>query len=375
MDEILGNIPKCLAIADDVILFATSFDAMYDTLDRVLNRFLGCGITLNKQKCELFINKVEFFGFVFTSQTKIESIQNMPPPTNISELRSFLGMPNYLSRFIPNYFMRIYLLLELTKKNIPWLWTHKHQTIFDDLKTELISPKVMSYYDLSLNSLIITDASPIGISAILLQQSSDSSYRIIAYSSGTLTPTEQNCSQLEQECLTIVHARGKFRVYILGGHFEIIKDHKPLVHLFKSAQSRMPLRIERWILLLQEFDFTISHIKGTVNPANFLSRHPFDIKTKTDIITEQYVNFIQNHVCPEAISLQEIRDKTKNDITLQKVFSKKQNKREEINIENKELKILLNLIPELTLTPDGILLKQNRIVIPNELQYSYRIGA
>ena len=55
----------------------------------------------------------------------------MPPPTNISELRSFLGMKNYLSRFIPNYSMRIYPFLELTNKNIPWLWTHKHQTIFD----------------------------------------------------------------------------------------------------------------------------------------------------------------------------------------------------------------------------------------------------
>ena len=115
---------KFLAIADDVMLFVTSLDTMYDTLDKVLNRFLECGITLNKQKCKLFRNKVEFFGFVFsekgiTPQTKIESIQNMPPPTNISELRSFLGTANYLSRFIPNYSLRMYPLLELTKKNIP----------------------------------------------------------------------------------------------------------------------------------------------------------------------------------------------------------------------------------------------------------------
>ena len=55
MGEILGNIPNCLAIVDDVILFATSFDAMYDTIEKVLNRFLECGITLNKQNCKLFI--------------------------------------------------------------------------------------------------------------------------------------------------------------------------------------------------------------------------------------------------------------------------------------------------------------------------------
>ena len=121
LDEILGNLLNCMAITDDAILLAISFVTMYDTLDKILNRFFECGITLNKGKCKLFINKVEFFWFVFsendiTSQTKIASLQNMPPPTNISELRSFLVMTNYLSRFIPNYSMRIYSLLELTKK-------------------------------------------------------------------------------------------------------------------------------------------------------------------------------------------------------------------------------------------------------------------
>ena len=133
--------------------------------------------------------------------------------------------------------MLIYPLVQLAKKNIPWLWTHKHQTIFDDLKTELISPKVMSCYDSSLNSLIITDASPIGISGTLLQQLSNSSYRITAYSSRTLTSAEQNCNKLERECLAIVYACGKFRVYILGEHFEIMTNYnKPLVHLFTNAQ-------------------------------------------------------------------------------------------------------------------------------------------
>ena len=67
---------------------------------------------------------------------------------------------------------------------------------------------------------------------------------------------------------------------------KIITEHKPLVNFFNNAQSRMPLQIKGWSLRLQEFDFTISHVKSTVNPADFLSRHPFDIKTKTDNITE-----------------------------------------------------------------------------------------
>ena len=101
MDEIFRNLPKCIAIADDAMLFATSFDTMYDRLDKALNRFLERGVTLNKQNCQLILSKVEFFGFLFSkkgitpSQTKIESIRNMPRPTNIPELRSFLGMTNY----------------------------------------------------------------------------------------------------------------------------------------------------------------------------------------------------------------------------------------------------------------------------------------
>ena len=165
-------------------------------------------------------------------------------------------------------------------------------------------------------------------------------------------------------------------MYILGGHFEIITDHKPLVHFFNNAQTRMPLRIEGWSLHLQEFDFTISQFKGTVNLADFLPRHPFGIKTKTDNIREVYVNFVQNNNCPEAILLQEIRENTKNDITLQKVILKMQNKKEEINTENKELKILLNLIPELTLTPDGIILKTKQNYHTKRIAtQSYRISA
>ena len=66
----------------------------------------------------------------------------------------------------------------------------------------------------------------------------------------------------------------------LGGHFEIITDHEPLAHLFSNAQSRMPLWILRWSLRLKKLDFTISHIKGTANPADFLSWHPFDIQNE-----------------------------------------------------------------------------------------------
>ena len=116
MDEILGNLLNYMAIADNVTIFANSFHTMSDALDKVLNQFLECGITLNKQKCELFINQVEFLGLLFgekgitLSQTTIDNMQNMPRPTNISQLRSFLGVTNYLRGVLYQIIICVYTL-------------------------------------------------------------------------------------------------------------------------------------------------------------------------------------------------------------------------------------------------------------------------
>ena len=141
--------------------------------------------------CELFVNKVEFFGFVFTENCiKPSQVKSKVCRRCHHQITFIFRYYKLLKSSYAKLFYAYTLFTGTNKEEYSQEYTHKHQTIFDDLKAELISPKVMSYYKPSLNSLIITEASLVGISAILLQQSSNSKYRIIAYPSRTLTNTE-----------------------------------------------------------------------------------------------------------------------------------------------------------------------------------------
>ena len=288
---------------------------------QILQRFSDNGLTLNLEKCEFD----EFFGFVFSkhgispSDTKVNAVQMLTPPTNVSEIRSFLGMTNFLSRFIPNYAELSTSLRNLTKKVVTWSWGLAEQQSFEQLKLSLSSKTVMSYFSASKSTTIVTDAGPSGVSAILLQHTlGKDDYHVIAYSSRALSETEQRCSQLEKECLAILHGCENFSIYLIGCHFDVLTGHKPLVSLLTNPKSTIPLRIERWCLHLQGYNFTIHHIKGTLNPADYCSRHTStDADSVASIVTDEYINFVVNYATPIAVTLQDIQSHTRNDPTLQ----------------------------------------------------------
>ena len=325
LEKVLHNIKGCKNIADDIILFAKSQAELDNILKLVLQRIAEHGLTLNLEKCEFDKLQVEFFGYIFSangvspSPEKVKAIQQITSPINISETRSFLGMTNFLSRFIPNYSELSGPLRPLTKKVVPWVWGPEQQQSFEKLKCTLSSETVMSYFTPTKDTTIVTDAGPCGVSAILLQHSPNiEDYRVIAYSSRSLTDVERRYSQIEKECLAILHGCEKFNIYLAGSHFNILTDHKPLVSLLSNLNSVLPLRIERCCLRLQGYNYTIRHIKGNFNPADYCSRHTsVEINSIVGVITEEYVNFIAKHATPNAVTLQEIQSYTKLDPTLQ----------------------------------------------------------
>ena len=182
----------------------------------------------------------------------------------------------------------------------------------------LSSKPLMTYFDTEKETTIITDAGPTGLSAILLQHTKhNTDYQIIAYLSRTLTNVEQRYSQIEKECLGILHGCEKFRMYLLGGPFTVLTDHIPLVTLLNNSNTTIPLRIERWSLRLQEYHFDIKHIQEKFNPADYCSRRTTSTTTSiTSMVTEAYLNFVLEHAKPIAVSLDEIRESTKQDATL-----------------------------------------------------------
>lgn len=140
-------------ISDDIIVFGSTQKDHDTRLAATLKRLQDKQLTLNKSKCEFNKHKLEFFGYVFgedglsADPKKCEVNKNSPPPTNVSEVRSFLAMTNYVSRFISNYSTITEPLRQLIKKNVKWHWDKEQQTAFDKLKTDLSSDTVVTYFD------------------------------------------------------------------------------------------------------------------------------------------------------------------------------------------------------------------------------------
>ena len=206
-------------------------------------------------------------------------IQKAPAPQSASEVHSFLGMATYCTKFTLRFSDLTHSLLELTKKNAPFCWSEKQQQDFDKLKIALTSHTVMSYYEQTKETEVITDASPVGLSAILSQLSPTKQRQVVAHVSRALTPTENRYSQTKCEALGIVWAVERLHTYLYGGKLKLCTDCKPIEMILNNPKFNPPTRIARWNLRKQEYNFDVIPTKGQDNPSDFLSRHPLQDRT------------------------------------------------------------------------------------------------
>ena len=284
-------------------------------LNTVLARLQECGLTHNGDKCKFGVSEVTFFGYTIaengirpTDET-VAAIRNAPKPSNASEVRSFLGLVNYCSRFIPNFSTIAAPLRQLTHKGTPFTWTKLHQNAFESLQTTLTSNSVISHFDPSAPTQLRVDASPVGLGAILTQTHGDET-RPVVYASRTLTPVERRYSQTEREALAVVWGCERFHLYLYGTTFDIYTDHKPLEIIYRPT-SKPPARIERWGLRLQPYKFRVKYSPGIDNPADVLSRLPLtNTTTNTRNTAEEYVHYVVQNAAPKAMSLSTIKEAT-----------------------------------------------------------------
>ncbi|XP_044166850.1 uncharacterized protein K02A2.6-like [Acropora millepora] len=129
IEEILTGLPGCKNISDDIIVFGATTAEHDQNLYGVLTRLQQQDVRLNKEKCSFSKSEVTFYGHIFSSEglradpERIEAITNMSVPENVSEVKSLLGMAQYVSRYVPEYATIAAPLRALTKKETPWQWT------------------------------------------------------------------------------------------------------------------------------------------------------------------------------------------------------------------------------------------------------------
>ena len=173
VDEIFEDIPLCIGIADDIIIFGyNDHDA---TLYSALDSAIDVGMRFNPDKCIFKQDSISFYGVTLSSEgvkpdlRKIEAIKNLPEPRSEALLQSFLGIVYYLSRFSSYIAKMTCNLRALLKKGTEFLWLPQHSTDFKAIVDELCSPKFLKYYDSTKKLYIEVDASQKVIGMALLQ--------------------------------------------------------------------------------------------------------------------------------------------------------------------------------------------------------------
>ena len=203
------------------------------------------------------------------------AILEYPAPTDVSGIRTFLGMTGHYRQFIPNYANIAAPIQELVKPTVPWNWGSAQQHAFEQLKNILTSPPVLKLPDFSrkFKFTLQTDASDQGLGAVLCQEGEDGCLHPVAFASRRLTPPELKYHAQEKEALAIIWACEKFRPYLMGETFDVETDHSSLKWLLGTQKGRLA----RWAMRLSDFDLTIKPKPGKKNGnADAPSRYPVD---------------------------------------------------------------------------------------------------
>lgn len=183
---------------------------------------------------------------------KREAIVKLHNPETEEAVRSFLGVANYVSRFIPRYSHVSEQLRNLTKKTTEFAWTPECQQAVDTNKMALIRPPALAYFNPNIPTKILVDASPVGLAEILTQRTVDG-INIIAFTSKAVSATEQFYCQLEREALAVVWGCQHFHFYIFGKQVTVLT----LVHIFNKAAGHRNIRLERLAMKLTMYDAAI----------------------------------------------------------------------------------------------------------------------
>ena len=272
MERVLGHLEDLEIYLDDLAAFSNSWEDHLDILEKVLTILQDKGFSVNPLKCEWAIQETDFLGHWLTPegvrpwQKKIDAILRMQPPTNIKELRSFLGMVTYYRDMWPS---RAHILAPLTEllKRKTFVWGDEQQKSFNAMRSLLTTDVMLAYPDHNLGFDIETDASDYQLGAVIKQLG-----RPVAYYSRKLTPAQKNYTTIEKELLSVVETLRTFRSMLLGAKITIHTDHKNLTHKLSSFTTQ---RVMRWRLLLEEFGPTFQYKKGADNCiADALSRVP-----------------------------------------------------------------------------------------------------
>ncbi|XP_017473895.1 PREDICTED: uncharacterized protein K02A2.6-like [Rhagoletis zephyria] len=367
LDQILRDLPGTSSYFDDIIVFAKTKQECEEMLTKCLDKLKEYNLHVNRDKCQFYRERIQYLGYtieynkITKCPEKVKAIRDIPTPKRPDDLRRFLGMITYYSRFIPDLSTITYPLRKLLSKNTKFKWSEECQSSFERLKREILTDRVLRPYDADLPVVLTCDASPTGIAAVLAHEENGVE-RPVSFISRALTKAEQNYSQLDREALAIIFAVGKFFQYLYAREFTLVTDNRPLsriLHQSEKIPAMTSARLLRYASFLQGFNYKMKHRKSElITHVDCLSRAPAkDSSNRFTYFLDEEVNAIQietvNTISTNIVRAISIAKETGNDPELAELRTKL------INGKIQD--------PEYTIQSD-IVLKGQRVMIPKSLR-------
>lgn len=338
IEQILGDLPGVSTYFDDIIVFGSTLDECYKNLCSCLERLKKNDLHLNHKKCLFFRKSITYLGFVIEhnkiskSPTKVASILNAEPPKSVDDVRKFLGLVTYYSKFIPSAATLTYPLRQLLTKNKNFQWNKECEDAFNRIKCEIASDRVLVPYDPNLPLSLACDASPYGIAGVL-SHTINGIERPIAFASRSLTKAESQYSQLDREALAIVFSVNRFFQYLFGRKFDLITDNQPLTRIFhpNNVPPMSAGRLLRYAVFLRGFEYNIRHRKASEHSnVDYLSRSTvlenfkgIDSAINKEVEEIEQMSILQ--LTSIEISSNSIAQETAKDVTMKAILNQLKN--------------------------------------------------
>ena len=229
------------------------------------------GLKLKNTKCQIRKQSIVFLGHIISSEgikidpSKTEAITKIPLPRSVNELQRFLGMVNYLGKFIPNLAESTTPLRNFLRKDAVFKLQKPQLDSIENLKTLVTSGPCLKIFDSELPTCLKTDASSVGLDAVLEQNYgtiTNKKWHPIGYSSRTLRDYEKRYAQIEKETLSIVSGVEHFHEYLYGHRLIVINDHNQSKSIFNRSIISCPPLIQNFFLRLQKYDFELQYSPG-----------------------------------------------------------------------------------------------------------------
>ena len=349
---------------DDILIYSKSVIEHETHLKLILQRLREKQLYAKFKKCEFWLGSITFLGHVITAEgiqvdpSKVAAVQEWKRPTNVGEIRSFLGLAGYYRRFVEGFSKIALPLTQLLRKENKFIWSEECEKSFQELKGKLVSAPVLVLPNSEDSFVIFSDASGKGLGCVLMQNG-----KVIAYASRQLKPYERNYPTHDLELAAVVFALKIWRHYLYGVKCDIYTDHKSLKYFF--TQKELNMRQRRWLELVKDYDCTINY-------------HPGKANVVADALSRKYPGFSSCLITSQPRILEDMQGMDIALVTNQCSFMLasltiqpsivdkiKEGQAIDANLQKVRVEVIKGEKPEFNLAGDGTLRFGTRLCVPN----------